>query len=415
MRYLQLARGMGVWAALICATTIAPFQLGIENTTRKFFNAFTSRDGTSFRVGLISNQTGVTQQGERTVDLLARNGMRIVCLLAPEHGFDGKCPAGKPVADEIDQKSGIPIYSVYGAGGDTTIVGKQINSEIMKKIDILLYDIQDCGMRHYTYISTLLCALVAAAQYNKPLIVFDRPNYLGGNMEGPLVDPDFKSFISIAPIPLRHGMTVGELATYFNTNLLKSPAKLHVIAMKGYTRAMNPPFLAPLSPNVSSLQGLYGYSFLGLMAEIRPFEVGIKTPVAFQCLLLPDSAHFPLYEWSRVKALFKKYGIEATHHTATKNRQQYTGLKLTMPAGATMASFDLLYELIQFFKQAGVPLIFSPMFDKAMGTDLFRKVCNGEGAFDQLQEKVRNDLAQFFKQAQRSFLYKPAPQLHVIY
>lgn len=415
MRYGHQLSMMGVVGALLASVTASAFQLGIETLKPSFFNAFTAHDGSSFRVGLISNQTGCTQKGERTVDLLVRNGLRIVCLLAPEHGFDGIAGAGKAVTNSVDDATGIPILTIYGPGGDETIAGKRIKPEIMDKIDVLLYDLQDSGMRHYTYISTLLCALEAAAEHDKTLIVFDRPNYLGCSMEGPLVDPGLKSFISIAPIPVRHGMTVGELARYFNERLLKKQAKLHVVPMKGYVRIMNPEFLAPLSPNIATLPAIYGYSFLGLMAEIRPFEIGIKTPLAFQVLMLPDAAHFPVYEWTRVRAIFKKYGIESTHHTATKNRQGYTGLRLSMPAGAKFASLRLLYELLNFFKNVGVTLTFSPSFDKAMGTDLFRKVIMGEAEASQLAEKIRNDLALFYTQAQRSFLYKPLPQIQSIY
>ena len=121
------------------------------------------------------------------------------------------------------------------------IAGKQIDPTILQQLDALIYDIQDSGMRHYTYISTMLCALEASAEHNKPLYILDRPNFLGLNMEGPLVEPELKSFISIASIPLRHGMTVGELARYFNTHILKKKAPLQVVAMKQYSRIMRAP------------------------------------------------------------------------------------------------------------------------------------------------------------------------------
>ncbi|MES2181763.1 MAG: exo-beta-N-acetylmuramidase NamZ domain-containing protein, partial [Pseudomonadota bacterium] len=134
-----------------------------------------------------------------------------------------------------------------------------------------MFDIQDSGMRHYTYISTLYHAMKVAAQYNKQMVIFDRPNPLGARMEGPVVTQQLKSFISIAQVPLRHGMTVGELAWYFNKYELEKPAELHVVRMHGYDRRAR--FVAqnelaqPLSPGLRTEQACYGYSFLGLLGE----------------------------------------------------------------------------------------------------------------------------------------------------
>lgn len=404
-------RGIGIMLLAILGNYAYSFQLGIEAAPASFFNTFQTPQGISYRVALISNQTGCTQDGERSVDLLLRNGMRIIYLLAPEHGFDGMTPAGKPVDNGVDRRTGIPIMSVYGRGGDGSITGKQISADIMKQVDALLYDIQDSGMRHYTYISTLLCALEAAAAHNKPIVIFDRPNYLGPNMEGPLVDPAFKSFISIAPIPLRHGMTVAELAHYFNTYVLAKPAKLHIIRMRGYTRTMNPDVLAQLSPNLPSRQSIYGYSFLGILGEIQPFDVGVGTYEPFQRLMLPDSEHIPQYEWSKLIALLKKYNIQATHHVASKNRQLYTGVKLRIPNSARVASFALLIDLIDFFKKVGVNLRFSKAFDKAMGTDLFQKSCRGDCTVLELKKQVSQQLQDFLVRARGSLLYNPSPQI----
>lgn len=414
MNYSFWYRGTVILFLMIQSAFIYSFQLGIETATPSFFNTFHTPEGVSYRVALISNQTGCTQDGERTVDVLLRNGMRIIYLLAPEHGFDGMTPAGKPVDNGVDGRTGIPIMSVYGKGGDGSITGKRISADIMKQVDALLYDIQDCGMRHYTYISTLLCALEAAAEHNKPIVIFDRPNYLGPNMEGPLVDPAFKSFISIAPIPLRHGMTVAELAHYFNTHVLSKPAKLHIMRMRGYTRTMNPDFLAQLSPNLPSRQSLYGYSFLGILGEIQPFDIGVGTYEAFQRLMLPDSAHVPPYEWSKVIALFKKHNIHATHHVASKNRQLYTGVKLRIANSSRVASFALLTDLINFFNRLGVELRYSKAFDKALGTDLFRKTCQGELPQVELKNHVAKDLKDFLVTAKESLLYLPTPKIKEI-
>ena len=390
-----------------------PFSLGVENISDTFLRSLRSHGTVPYRVGLITNQTGCDQQGNRTVDILCQKGVRISYLLAPEHGLDGKAPAGKPITDSVDQKTGIPIVSVYGQGGDYSIKGKRFDPRIVKQLDVLCYDIQDVGMRHYTYISTLLLALEAAAEHDKPIAVFDRPNLLGPNMEGPLVDPDPKlqSFISIVPIPLRHGMTVGELALYFNTHILKKKAKLHVVRMKNYKRTSKSEFFMPLSPNLKALQSCYGYSFLGLLGEVGPFDLGIGTPYAFQSILLPDSLNFSAYEWSKFRALLQKYGIQTMHHSLTKRRRTYSGFRLQFPDIMRVSSFRLLLDVLQFFKDAGITLSFSNSFDKAMGTPWVRELYTQKRVRNTLTQHVAKGLDQFIRKAQGSLLYEPFPKI----
>ena len=155
--------------------------------------------------------------------------------------------AEKEVEDSVHTNTNIPIVSLYGHGTGKKIVAHKIND-----LDVLIFDMQDSGMRHFTYISTLLHAMRAASQHNKHFVVCDRPNPLGLAMEGPLVDDGLKSFISIAAIPVRHGMTVGELATFFNTHELKTPLNLSVIKMSNYNRRVWPfkGIQTPLSPGL---------------------------------------------------------------------------------------------------------------------------------------------------------------------
>jgi len=280
MSVLKLLCRIASFLVCFCIVPIfSKYQLGLEALSDS--SICTIRN---LRVALVTNQTGKDMQGRRNIDILLARGLKFTCILTPEHGLDGSVPAGAAVPDSKDQKTGIPVLSLYGHG-----TGKVISKKILDNIDIFLIDLQDCGMRHFTYISTLYKVLESAADYNKKVIVLDRPNPLGDVMDGPLVEHDLLSFVSIASIPVRHGMTIGELALYFNTYVLKRRARLQVVPMQNYDRVCGlcGTLPAPLSPNIASLQSCYGYSFLGLLGEFKPFEIGIKVKRPFQVIMLP--------------------------------------------------------------------------------------------------------------------------------
>ncbi len=183
----------------------------------------------------------------------------MIALYVPEHGLDGAARAGAWVNSYIHPKYDIPVFSLYGNSRMPT-------QEMLLKIEILLFDIQDIGARTYTYMSTLQYCLVAAERYSKPMIVLDRPNPLGGIIvEGPVLENKFKSFVGVDNLPMAHGMTAGELALFYNRNI---GADLTVIAMDGYHRAMSfadtgLPFVQT-SPNIPDITSLYGYMATGL-------------------------------------------------------------------------------------------------------------------------------------------------------
>jgi uncharacterized protein YbbC (DUF1343 family) len=164
------------------------------------------------RVGLITNHTGIDRARTSDIDLIARHpDLKLVALLAPEHGIRGTIEAGVRVGDEVDQKTGVPVYSLYMAED------RGPTSEMLKDVDVLVYDLQEVGGRTWTYVSTMALSMRAAAAKKIPFVVLDRPNPIGGEIvEGALLDPRFKSFVGMYPIPARHGMTVGELARLFN-------------------------------------------------------------------------------------------------------------------------------------------------------------------------------------------------------
>lgn len=200
------------------------------------------------RVGLVTNHTGVDRQLRSSIDLLAKHAdFKLVALFGPEHGVRGDAQAGEPVADARDRKTGLPVHSLYGEHREPT-------SGRLRGIDVLVFDIQDIGARPYTYPYTLAGVLHAAKRAGIPVVVADRPNPIGGvRVEGPVLEPAFASFVGQFPIPLRHGMTIGELARLFN-GAFGIGAQLHVVPVRGWRRdAPEPgdvlPWVPP-SPNM---------------------------------------------------------------------------------------------------------------------------------------------------------------------
>ncbi|HEX7174443.1 MAG TPA: exo-beta-N-acetylmuramidase NamZ domain-containing protein, partial [Pyrinomonadaceae bacterium] len=245
-----------------------------------------ARDGfkqlQGMRVGLVTNHTGRDRRGRPTIDVLhAAAGVRLVALFAPEHGIRGL--ADEKVSDDVDEKTRLPIYSLYGES-------RRPRPEHLKDLDAVVFDIQDIGARFYTYISTLGHVLEEAAKAGKPVYVLDRPNPIGGTeVEGPIADADKLSFVVYHTLPVRHGMTVGELAQLFNEQR-KFGADLRVVKMENWRRAMwldstgltwvNP------SPNMRSLTQATLYPGVGLL-ETTNVSVGRGTDTPFEVLGAP--------------------------------------------------------------------------------------------------------------------------------
>jgi uncharacterized protein YbbC (DUF1343 family) len=256
---------------LAVATGIAAFQLigpassrGVSAQTaavRPGIEVFLSNVPGRFkgkRVGLITNSSAIDRVKTLDIDLVARHpDLKLVALLAPEHGIRGDAPAGAKIGDEIDARTGVPVYSLYG-GED-----RGPTAEMLKDVDVLVYDLQEVGGRTWTYVSTMALAMEAARKKGIPFIVLDRPNPIGGEIvEGALLDPNFKSFVGMYPIPARHGMTVGELAKLFNEKY-GIGADLTVVRAENWRRSewldeTGLPWVNP-SPNLRSLAAVTNY------------------------------------------------------------------------------------------------------------------------------------------------------------
>lgn len=232
-------------------------------------------------IGIVTNHTAVLKNGTHIVDTLSNiKNVNIVALFGPEHGIRGDAPDGHTITDGKDPKTGIPVYSLYGKINKPT-------KEMLKNVDVLIFDIQDIGARFYTFISTLYYTLQAGAENNIPVIILDRPNPIGGiNVCGNITEKEYLSFVGIAPIAIQHGMTVGELACFFNgEGLLGEGLKvnLEVIKVKNWKRSqlysetdlnwINP------SPNMVSLEAAMVYPGLCLLEGTNVSEGrGTKKP-----------------------------------------------------------------------------------------------------------------------------------------
>ena len=230
------------------------------------------------RLGLITNQSGVDARGVSTIDRLAHlPRARLVMLFAPEHGIRGAAAPGAPVADSIDDGTGLPIYSLYGASRAPTPL--QLDS-----LDVLLVDLQDVGARPYTYVSTMVLAMRAAAAAGKRVIVLDRPNPIGCAVQGPILDTAFASFLGMLPVPLRHGMTLGELARFANARFAIG-ADLVVVPVRGWRRCdwidrTGLPWVRP-SPNLPDVESMAWYPGTVLF-EATNLSVGRGTDAPFR-------------------------------------------------------------------------------------------------------------------------------------
>lgn len=229
------------------------------------------------RVGLITNPTGVDNNLKSTIDILHEaDGVTLVGLYAPEHGVRGDVHAGDHFDNSVDPATGVTVYSIYGKNRKPT-------PEMLKDVDVLVYDIQDIGCRSYTFISTMGVAMEACAELGKEFMVLDRPNPLGGNIvEGNLTEPDCVSFVSQFPIPYLYGLTPGELAQYLNNEgLLKDGIKVNltVVPMEGWTRDMDfrqtgMPWVLP-SPHIPNPEAAIYYPVSGILGELGYMSIGV--------------------------------------------------------------------------------------------------------------------------------------------
>lgn len=234
------------------------------------------------RVGLLTHQAGIAADGRQTAVILATTpGLKLTALFAPEHGLDGSYDAGEPVPGNIASRT--PVFSLFGGVFQPT-------RQMMDRIDVFVVDLQDVGVRPFTYVSTMALVMNAAREARKPVVILDRPNPQGGQVtDGPVLEPEFRSFIGPYPIPYVHGMTIGELAVLFN-RAFGIGADLTVIKMEGWRRRMTwtdtkLPWVNP-SPGITSPEAVFHYAATGPTDGTNLWNA-VATESRFQAVLAP--------------------------------------------------------------------------------------------------------------------------------
>lgn len=332
------------------------------------------------KVGLVTNPSGVDRNGQSTIDALRKApNVQLVSLFGPEHGVYGTVKAGVYFESSVDKRTGLVVYSLYGKTRKPT-------PQMLKGLDAIVYDLQDIGCRSYTFISTLGLVMEAAAENGVEVIVLDRPNPLGGiRVEGPRLNPKFRTFVGMYDIPYAYGLTVGELARWVNSNHLKSPCKLTIVPMKGWTRKMTweDTRLAwvPTSPNIPKASSALGYVATGLLGEIG-ISNGAGDQYPFE-LIVNEGIDPHRFSTEMARVGFKGVTFEpyAYHPTGRYRSSTFSGVRLKIDpkaeANLTAIAF-YAYEYIKktfphknFFKnRTKEPVI---MFDKINGDDAPRK------------------------------------------
>lgn len=368
------------------------------------------------KVGVICNQASVLSNGTHLVDALSDNGVNVVALFSPEHGIRGNLQAGQKFDSRIDEKTGLMVYSLYGKNLKPT-------SEMLKSLDVLLFDLQDVGARFYTYSITMALSMRAAAENAKKFIVLDRPNPINGiDVEGTILDTSLKSGVGILPIPIRHGLTLGEMAKMvvgekWLDNI--SDLNLQIIPMEGWRREMyfdetNLSWIPP-SPNMKSVSTAIVYPGTCLIEGTNISE-GRGTNNPFEFIGAP---------WIDAKRLSKKLnslklpGIDfqpitfiPKSDTVLKSNPKHEGLSC---GGVFLKIYDrkkyqsvitgmkIIQTIFEMYPDS--IKISTSFFDKLVGSSKFRKALQGGKTHKYFQHSYKEGLKDYIQKRQNYIIY----------
>jgi len=344
------------------------------------------------RIGLFSNHTGVVGN-EHLVDLLKREGFQVVVIFSPEHGFRGNADAGEKVGDETDAKTGIPIYSLY-----KNSTGKPDN-QTMSQIDILVTDIQDVGLRFYTYYISMYKLMEACADNDKPMLILDRPNPNGFYTDGPILDMKYKSGVGYLPIPVVYGMTLGELAQMINGEKWLpegKTCKLKIIKCENYSHDAKYNLPIPPSPNLPNMKAVYLYPSTCLF-EGTKVSLGRGTAFPFQVYGNPDMTG---------SFTFTPRSIPGAKNPPFLD-QECHGVDLRYIPDETIweEGLNLQYVIDAYNNLRIGEKFFTSFFEKLIGVDYVRTMIMKGKTADEIKAKWQPDLERFKVQRKQYLLY----------
>ena len=377
------------------------------------------------KIGLVTNPSGVNNKLVSTVDILANApGVELVALYGPEHGVRGDIHAGDKVSDDVDPKTGVPVYSLYGKTRKPT-------PEMLKDVDAIVYDIQDNGCRSFTFISTLGLLMEAAAENGKEVIVLDRPNPLGGNkVEGNLVEAGNFSFVSQFEIPYLYGLTVGELAKMLNEEgMLKGEkgnndtivkCNLTVVPMEGWSRDMvytdtKLPWVLP-SPHMPQAETSYYYPATGILGELGYMSIGVGYTLPFQMVAAQwiNAAEFAdaLNALALPGVTFRPINIKPFYSVGKGENMGGVQIYITDYAKAHLTSvqFYIMQEVARMYPEHEVMANADKgrfrMFDLVSGSNFIREKFTETKQYKDIEAYWNKDVESFKQKSAKYYLYK---------
>ena len=409
IRYILLAM-IPFFAGTAFAQKIR-IQTGIEVLKNSNFKLLEGK-----RVGLITNPTGVDNQLKSTIDILHEDpNVNLVALFGPEHGVRGDVHAGDHVDNSSDPTTGLPVGSLYGKTRKAT-------PDMLKGIDVLVYDIQDIGCRSFTYISTMGLAMEAAAENNIEFVVLDRPNPLGGlKVEGNLAEDGYISFVSQFKIPYLYGLTCGELAQMLNEeNMLAKQCKLTVVKMKGWKRKMDYTQTGlqwiPSSPHIPHAHSAFFYPVSGIVGELGYLSIGVGYTIPFQMFaadwIKAEEFASALNKLHLPGVHFRPMHLKPFYSVGVGTQMQGVQVHLTdyQKANLSEIQFYVMQVIAQLYPDKAVFANANEkrfdMFDKVSGSNQIRLLFAKNNRFEDIQAYWNKDVEAFKKLSKKYYLYK---------
>lgn len=384
-----MRRLVAILSILLCVQSLqaAPLRVGAERV-EAYLPLIEGQ-----RVAVLANHTSIVERGEHLVDMLCRRGVNITAIFSPEHGFRGTADAGEKVFGEVDAKTGIPIRSLYDGNR------KRPSDEVMNTFDVLLVDLQDVGLRFYTYYITMLRMMEACAEFGLHVIILDRPNPNGMYVDGPLLDMRYKSGVGALPIPIVHGMTMGEIARMAVGEGWSSKVSLTVVPVEGYTRSMRYVLPVAPSPNLRTQHAIYLYPAVCLF-EGTIVSLGRGTDYPFEVYGHPEMTGCDFRFTPRSTPGAKNPPLLG---------QECHGVDLRKQSGETAIAegFTLRY-VIDAYRRTGCrgEAFFTPFFEKLVGVDYIRKMIIEGRSEEEIRARWANDVIRFREQRKPYLLYE---------